>query len=278
MPSPYPGRRLGAFRPRRIRRRGRRGLGQSSYASPSTAAISSSVQAQYFPATSSVAGFTQANLNNFLEAVQERYVPEGMISIINGCSYSAPSLANVPGATVATATTSAGAAAIKIAPATGPAAPFVYVAGAILDVIGLIFGAKAAKEQTEDKVLCQQLNNANTALAAIDAQLEAGTLTAAQASQAYTYLLSQYQSAVQSAGIINALPGQSTTKCDASCAFMRILEGIVAQRNIDLQNDPPPADTGTVAAATSAVSTTLSALPSWVWLVGAGVGLYLLAN
>ena len=237
--------------------------------------ISSAVQSQFFPSTSSTAGFTQNDLNNFILAVQTRYIPTQFITDINGCSISAQPLSQVPGATAAMATTSAGTAAIKIAPATGPAAPFVAAAGAVLDLIGSIFGAKAAKEQTEDEVLCQQLNNANQSLAAIDAALEAGTMTGAQATQAYAYLVSQYQSAVQSAGILRT---PSATSCDASCVFLRMLNGIVAQRNLDLTTNPPPADVAAAGGTASSVVTsaaaaiTASGIPAWAWALG-GIGL-----
>lgn len=238
-----------------------------------------SILAKYFPTVANVAGYKQADQDAFTLAVQTRYIPQSQIMQINGCSISAQPLANVPGAGVATGTTSAGAAAIKLAPATGPAAPFVAAAGAILEVIGSIFGAKARLEQTEDEVLCQQLNNFNQALQQIDAALEGGTLTSSGATQAYSYLIATYNSAAQSAGIIaHDAPTNPSGGCDAACWYQREINGILAQRNLDLQTNPPPADTAGVSTSAATGTTTVAgvSLPTWAWLAGAGVAAWLL--
>jgi hypothetical protein len=284
-PSPYSvaprGQFLSGLRGQRRRslRRHRRGLlGQLV-----SGTIDPSIQPQFFPVVTNTPGYKQGDLQNFLLAVNSRYIPQPFITAINGCSPSAQPLANVPGAGVATGTTSAGAAALKIAASTGPAAPFVAAAGAILEVIGSIFGAKARLEQTEDEVLCQQLNNFNQSLSVIDSGLEGGTLTSSGATQAYAYLIAQYNSAVQSAGIIgHDDPTNPSGGCDASCVFQRMINAILAQRNLDLQTNPPPADTasatGTTASITSAVSTPIAGVPLWAWLAGGAAAWLLFAN
>jgi len=262
--------------PRRYRRRLR--LGQLV-----TGTVDPSIQSQFFPTVTNTPGYKQVDLSNFLLAVQTRYVPQSMITGIPGCSISSQPIGSSSSATAAVATTAAGTSLLKVAAATGPAAPFVAAAGAVMDLIGSIFGAKAAKEKTEDEVLCQQLNNANQSLAAIDAAIEGGTMTSAQAAQAYAYLLSQYNSAVQSAGIIaHDSPTDVKGGCDAACVFQRILGGIIAQRNLDLKTNPPPADTaaagGSVSSAVTSAEAAIAAsgIPTWAWAVG-GIGLvYLL--
>ena len=272
--SPYPA--LGNLRRgrgRRMRRRSRLGQLVSGTVDPS-------IQPQFFPTVNSTPGFTQNDLNNFLLAVQTRYIPTQFITAISGCSISSQPLSQVPGSSAATITTSAGKEATSIGTTlitTGvgiiPGA-IVAGAGAILDVIGSIFGAKAAKERTEDEVLCQQLNNFNQALAQIDAALENGSLTSAGAQQAYAYLVAQYNSAVQSAGIINTGAGQ----CDAGCVFQRMINGIIAQRNLDLQTNPPPADTGGVSTSGGVTTVGSVSLPTWAWLLGGVAALWLLTS
>ena len=241
--------------------------------------IDPSIQSQFFPNVSQTAGFRQQDLQNFLLAVNSRYIPQPFITAINGCSISAQPLSQVPGAGVASGTTAAGAAALKIAASTGPAAPFVAAAGGILEVIGSIFGAKARLEQTEDEVLCQQLNNFNQALQQIDAALEGGTLTSSGATQAYAYLIATYNSAVQSAGILRT---PSATSCDAACVFQRMINAIVAQRNLDLKTNPPPADTAAANPVSSllpaSVATAFAGVPLWAWLAGGAAAWFLFSN
>ena len=279
-PSPYSYATRGIFlsgvsRPVRRRSRRRGLLGQLV-----SGTIDPSILSTYFPTVANgTPGYTQADQNSFVQAVEARYIPQSQITQINGCSISAQPLASVPGAGVAAGTTAAGAAAIKIAASTGPAAPFVAAAGAVLEVIGSIFGAKARKEQTEDEVLCQQLNNFNQALQQIDAALEGGTLTSSGATQAYAYLIAQYNSAVQSAGIIaHDAPTNPSGGCDAACWYQREINGILAQRNLDLQTNPPPADTAGVSTSSATGTTTVEGvtLPTWAWLAGAAAAAWFL--
>jgi hypothetical protein len=254
---------------------------QSLGASPACSGVDASVISQYFPTVNNTPGYTQNDFQNFCSAVASGYFPESIIMAIDGCTSAA---SPTPSASVSTGVDAGGSALMKLAPATGPAAPFVAAAGSILQVIGSIFSAKAQLEKTEDQVLCQQLQNFNAALQQIDAAVNAGTLNSAGVTQAYAALISAYNSAVTSAGIIaHDNPTNSSGGCDAACVFQRIIEGILAQRAINLQANSTPADQSSPAASSagSAVSSVADSLESaltgmspLVW-IGAAAALFL---
>lgn len=197
-----------------------------------------------FPPVTNTAGFTASDKSKWEAAVEAGFIPNYTTS--SGCQQPSGSVS------AATVTTSAiGGTLLKVGGATGPAAPFVMAAGAALSVLGDIFGifgghhaAAVAKEQGE---LCAYIPAANSALQAVDQGIASGALTSVTASQA----LDNIQNAFQT-GVSNIMK-MSSGACNAACVYYRMLQGIVAQRKINLKNNPPPADQGPVNASIASV-------------------------
>jgi hypothetical protein len=225
-----------------------------------------------FPPVTNTAGFTASDKSKWEAAVQAGFIPNYTTS--SGCQ-AAPGA--VSPATVITS--SVGGTLLKVGAATGPAAPFVMAAGAALTVLGDIFGifgghhaAAVAKEQSE---LCQYIPAVNSALQAVDQGLASGSLTSLQASQALDNILNAFQT-----GVSNIMK-MSSGACNAACVYFRDLQGIVAQRKLNLARNPPPANQGPVSADVAAVQSAVNTaagslgLPSWALYAGAGLLLFL---
>ncbi len=149
----------------------------------------------------------------------------------------------------------AGIAPIAAAlPLLGPAA---LIAAPILLIVGTIFANHAKAVALQSSVLCENVPAANNALAAIDAGLANGTISASQASTAYNTMLASFQSAMKSD------PSYKTG--DALWGFNQGMQALIAQRQLDLQSG---------ASGAGGIASSLSAVPTWLWFVGGGILIY----
>jgi polyhydroxyalkanoate synthesis regulator phasin len=119
---------------------------------------------------------------------------------------------------------SAGAAAIKFAGATGPAAPFVLIAGGVMQVFGAIFGHHAAKVQQEQKIICAVVQSVNDSLSVIDQAVQQGAITADQARASLDQLYSDLQKNVQ------PILKQDSSHCNAACFILAEARGVIGKR------------------------------------------------
>jgi hypothetical protein len=118
----------------------------------------------------------------------------------------------------------AGAAALKFAGMTGPAAPFVIVAGAAMEVFGAIFGHHSAKVKQEQQIICAIVQSANDSFSVIDQALQQGAITPQQASASLDAVLPAMQQAVQ------PILKQNGSDCNAACFVLAMARGVIAQR------------------------------------------------
>jgi hypothetical protein len=222
------------------------------------------------------AGFRQADKNLILSALQAGYIPP----------YTATSCTTgvIPQSGVQRTTSilrTAGAAAVKFAPMTGPAAPFVLIGGAIAAVFGTIFGrilgGHAHAVAAEQTALCQAVPTANQFLQQIDTAFQSGQVSAAEASGLVDQVLQQYAQGV--AGIIK----RTGSACNAACVYARILEAIVAKRKAVYADQeqaaaaaaPAPSAAAPGAAVTPSTAPSFSGTSFLPW-AAAGLGLFLL--
>jgi hypothetical protein len=233
-------------------------------------AVDPAIQAQFFPRVTSTAGSKQVDLTNWTQAVESGYLPEYYKKTPGDCGTPASGKVSVP--TIASSLV--GSVLLKFGGAAGPAAPFVLAAGAALTVLGDVFGiftghhaAAVAREQTE---LCEFIPAVNSALQAVDSGISSGVLTSAQAKDSLDNILSAFQQNISNI----------RKSCNAACVYVRMLDGIVAQRKENLVANPAPADAGPVSAATAGVTSAVASaaastgLPSWLFYAAGGLLLW----
>ena len=179
------------------------------------------------------------------QAISTRYLPANPIvggagTGSGGCPASSPTgqsaIAKFAGVGASLASVGVTAAAgiqattegVSIAATTaGAAIPFVGIGVAIVGLIATIFAHHAQAEKIQSNVLCENVPAANAALAAIDAALANGSMTPAQAKQAYAALGPQFNSAMRS--------DPSYKSGDALDGYNIAFSAVLAQRNLDLQ-------------------------------------------
>lgn len=184
-------------------------LGQASSTSPSPAAGSTLTVAQVIQAVNPSHQYPQ-------DSQMEQAIQGGQLTP----GYNVPSECAQAGqgtGTASKAEIASGAAVMKLAAATGPAAPFVAVGGAILSLIGAITGHHAQAVANEQTILCQAVPATNAALAQVISEVQGGTVTPAQGVQYLGQILSAFQSAVS----------PITKSCNESCGLVKELQGIV---------------------------------------------------
>ena len=155
-----------------------------------------------------------------------------------------------------------GTSLMKIAAATGPAAPFVAIGGAILDLIGAISAHHEAAVANEQTILCQAVPATNAALAQVMQDVQNGAYSAAQGAAYLQQIQSAFQSAVQSI----------TKSCNEACGLTKELQAIVIAMTQQLS-------TISVSSGGSALSaSSLGGIPTWALLAGAVFGFLLLTG
>lgn len=175
---------------------------------------------------SSRAGFRAADRQNIINAVASGFIPA-----YSPCNPNA-------GMNAPTIVSAIGTSALKLAPKTGAAAPFVAIGGAIATLFGSIFGAHAAAVGREQAALCAAIPAANQFLTQVDHAFQSGQVSAGQASSLLDQVVQQYE-----AGVAPILK-MSSSACNAACVYLRQLQAIVAKRKAqyaDQQASAPPA-------------------------------------
>lgn len=166
----------------------------------------------------------------------------------------------------------AGAAAIKFAGATGPAAPFVLAAGGIMEVFGAIFAHHAQKVKQEQQIICAVVQAMNDSFSVIDQGVQQQLITPAQAGPSLDQLYVDLQQNVQ------PILKQDNDHCNAACFILAMARAVIAQKKMyyaSLPPPPPPAPsiaTDPVGAASSFVTSlsTSTGLPAVaIWGIGA---------
>lgn len=140
-----------------------------------------------------------------------------------------------PGSQIASTTLStAGGIAMKIAPATGPAAPFVLAAAGIAELFGAIFGHHAAKVKQEQQIICAVVQSVNDTFTALDQLVQSGQVTPQQASQSLDSIYPQIQAQVQ------PILKQDSGHCNAACFILAEARGVIAKKKDAYSKILPP--------------------------------------
>ncbi len=117
-----------------------------------------------------------------------------------------------------------GSVAMKIAPMTGPAAPFVLVAAGVMQLFGALFGHHAAKVKQEQQIICAVVAACNDTFNSIDQLFQSGQISPAQASQALDGMYTQLQQNVQ------PILKQDSGNCNAACFILAEARGVIAKK------------------------------------------------
>jgi hypothetical protein len=211
------------------------------------------------------AGHTQSVRDMLVAAAQSGQLSPSYVPGTQDCKGAAGSIR--PAVMTAIGTT-----ALKIAPMTGPAAPFVFAAGLVTDVVGFIGGIFTHHHQQavakERGTLCVEVPAANNALQAIDAAVQAGQLTPAQAQQGLDAVVQQFKSNV--AAIMKGTDPASSGACNAACVMLAELRAAVSYKKSVY------ADMASASAAPFSVSTLTAStgLPPWALYAAAGLVLW----
>ena len=158
-----------------------------------------------------------------------------------------------------------GAAVMKIAAATGPAAPFVAIGGAILSLIGMIGAHHAAAVQNEQTILCQAVPATNAALAQVMQDVQSGTYSAAQGAQYLQQIQSAFNSAVQ----------PITKSCNEACGLSKELAAIVIAMTQQLSTISVSSGGSALAASSSS---SMAGIPTWALVAAAVFGFLMLSG
>jgi len=141
--------------------------------------------------------------------------------------------------------------ALKIAPLTGPAAPFVALGGALVGLFTALFNNHIQNDIRVENAICPAVPAALEAYNAINTAVSNGTITPATGSAALDQLVSEFTQQVQ--------PGiyMSPTQCNAGCIYIVQLKASVAKMKAIYANQPAV----TPAAASPVTSAITSLLP-----------------
>jgi len=153
----------------------------------------------------------------------------------NGLLYTAENCSGVPASSNILGTTlqAGGAVALKIAPATGPAAPFLLIAGGVMQLFGAIFGHHAAKVKQEQQIICAVVAGCNDTFTTIDQLVQTGQISAQQASQALDGMFAQLTQQVQ------PILKQDKDHCNAACFILAEARGVIAKKKDQYSRIPP---------------------------------------
>jgi hypothetical protein len=189
----------------------------------------------------------------------------------------------------------AASVAAKVAPLTGPAAPFVALGASIVGLFSSIFAAHAAAVKDEQTLLCTAVPAANQALQTIQAAVSSGQINAAAGIQALASLQAQFSAAVapiRKGTSYSATPGNCNAACVMQSELAAICTNLANQWNAMAaqqaaaaaaptasasSSTSTPSISSAVSSVTSAVSSVASStgLPSWALYAAAGVALFL---
>lgn len=230
---------------------------------------------QVFPAAQvkNSAGHNQSVRAQILASVQAGQIigANGTLDYIPGTSECSASGVSASQVTLTSIATVAG----KIAPMTGPAAPFVLIGAGIAGLFSAILGHHAAAVRKEQSVLCSAVPAANNYLNLIDQAVQTGQSSPTDGINALNSLLSDFKATVQS--IMQGSSPTSSGQCNAACVEYSKLRAIVISKTSVYQDlaaqqaasPVSPAVSSALAPVTNLVQSAQAAvasagLPSWL--------------
>lgn len=176
------------------------------------------------------AGQSGAPASSLVQQTVQQAMSQGLLWTKENCSGIV-----TPGSQVASTTLSAaGGIAVKIAPLTGPAAPFVLAAAGIAELFGAIFGHHAAKVKQEQQIICAVVQSVNDTLTAMDQLVQSGQISPDQASQSLDSIYPQIQAKVQ------PILKQDSGHCNAACFILAEARGVIAKKKDAYSKILPP--------------------------------------
>lgn len=152
---------------------------------------------------------------------------------------------------IASHVASAGSALASALPVIGT------IASLVTGIIGIVSAHHAQAVRFQDSILCQSVPAVNSLFADIDAALQGGSITPAEANQQYQTLITEFTAEVTSDPSYN--PG------DALGGYLDALKAVIIARTMDLAKytappAPPPAPVAAVATQVTSTAATAAAV------------------
>jgi len=174
------------------------------------------------------AGQSGAPAAGNVQAVVAQAMTNGLLYTAENCS-GVPASSNILGSSLQ----KGGQIAVKIAPMTGIAAPFVLIAGGVMQIFGAIFGHHAAKVVQEQQIICAVVAGCNDTFTSIDQLVQTGQISPAQGSQALDGMFDQLTKQVQ------PILKQDKDHCNAACFILAEARGVIAKKKDQYSRIPP---------------------------------------
>lgn len=196
---------------------------------------------------SSRAGFTQAVYGQIVQSAQNLQLASQLPASCGGTG----SVSLKPAIMV-----TASGIALKIAPLTGPAAPFVALGAALVGLFGTLFAGHAAAVRKEQQVECAAMPAANDGLTAISQAVQNGTLSPSDGKAALAQLYTDFRQQVAS------ILKDDSSHCNAACVLSKQLKAAIAEMSSQFDDMAAAAAANPVSPISSAIAG--AGLPSWV--------------
>ncbi len=196
------------------------------------------------------AGFNQAAYDQITQSAQQMQIAMPLPSSCNGTGSVSlkPAIMSV-----------ASGIALKLAPMTGPAAPFVALGAAALGLFSTLFAGHAAAVRKEQQVECATIPAANDSLNAIYAAVKNGTMSPADGKSALSQLYTEFRQQISS------ILQEDSSHCNAACVVSKELKAAIAEMSSQFDDMATAAAANPVGSALSPISNAIAAagLPSW---------------
>lgn len=203
---------------------------------------------------SSKAGFTQAVYGQIVQSAQNLQLASQLPASCGGSS-----AVSLKPAIMAVAS----GIALKLAPLTGPAAPFVALGATALGLFATLFAGHAAAVRKEQQVECAAMPAANDGLMAIQQAVQNGTFSPADGKAALAQLYTDFRQQVSS------ILKDNSSQCNAACVLSKQLKAAIAEMSSQFDDLAAAAAAAAQQSAGNPLSPISSAiagagLPSWV--------------
>jgi hypothetical protein len=226
------------------RQRGRRRLAHLSAITPDQAAQVAMPQS----AISKTAGFTQTVYDSLVQSAKNLQLASQLPASCGGSG----SVSLAP-ALISTAS----GIALKLAPLTGPAAPFVAMGAALAGLFSTLLASHDVAVKKEQQVECAAMPAANDGLTAIYQAVQNGTLSPADGKAALAQLYTEFRQQVAS------ILKDNSSQCNAACVLSKQLKATIAEMSSQFDDMAiAAAQPGAANAISSAIAG--AGLPSWV--------------
>jgi hypothetical protein len=204
------------------------------------------------------AGFTQGVYNTMVQSAQNLQLASPLPTSCGGTGSVSlkPAIMSV-----------ASGIALKLAPLTGPAAPFVALGAAAVGLFATLFAGHAAAVRKEQQVECAAMPAANDGLTAVYNAVQNGTFSPADGKAALAQLYSDFRQQVSS------ILKDNSSQCNAACVLSKQLKAAIAEMSSQFDDLAAAAAAAAQKAAANPVSAAIfpisnaiagAGLPSWV--------------